>query len=107
MPRRSPAWRSTCARPELSVRVGISSGPVVAGVVGTKKFFYDVWGDTVNVASRMESTGAPGRVQVSEATYERLKGKFEFEARGEVEIKGKGKMKTWFLLDGRKDAPAA
>jgi adenylate cyclase len=81
----------------LSIRIGISSGPVVAGVVGTKKFFYDVWGDTVNVASRMESTGAPGKVQVSEATFERLKEKFEFEERGEIEIKGKGKMRTWFL----------
>lgn len=81
----------------LSIRIGISSGPVVAGVVGTKKFFYDVWGDTVNVASRMESTGAPGKIQISEAAYARLAGKFELEPRGEIEIKGKGKMKTWFL----------
>jgi len=82
----------------LSIRIGISSGPVVAGVVGTKKFFYDVWGDTVNVASRMESTGAPGKIQVSEATHALIEGKFELEARGEIEIKGKGKMRTWFLL---------
>jgi adenylate cyclase len=82
----------------LSIRIGISSGPVVAGVVGTKKFFYDVWGDTVNVASRMESSGEPGKIQVSEATYALLKDKFDFEARGEIEIKGKGKMRTWFLI---------
>jgi adenylate cyclase len=82
----------------LSIRIGISSGPVVAGVVGTKKFFYDVWGDTVNVASRMESTGEPGKIQISEATHTLLKDKFVCEPRGELEIKGKGKMKTWFLL---------
>jgi len=82
----------------LSIRIGISSGPVVAGVVGTKKFFYDVWGDTVNVASRMESTGEPGRIQISEATYARLKDKFELESRGEIDVRGKGKMRTWFLI---------
>lgn len=81
----------------LSIRVGISSGPVVAGVVGTKKFFYDVWGDTVNVASRMESTGEPGRIQVSETAHALLHETFELEARGEIEVKGKGRMKTWFL----------
>ncbi len=96
----------TSGRP-LSIRIGISSGPVVAGVVGTKKFFYDVWGDTVNVASRMESTGAPGKIQVSEATYALLKDKFALEARGEVEVKGKGKMNTWFLLGPKAEAPAA
>src|SRR5262249_37241681 len=88
----------------LALRIGISSGPVVAGVVGTKKFFYDVWGDTVNVASRMESTGEPGKIQVSEAAYERLKAHFDLESRGEIEIKGKGKMRTWFLLGPRADA---
>jgi adenylate cyclase len=85
----------------LSIRIGISSGPVVAGVVGTKKFFYDVWGDTVNVASRMESTGEPGKIQLSEAAYALLKDTFDLEARGEIEIKGKGKMKTWFLTGPR------
>ncbi len=89
----------------LSIRIGISSGPVVAGVVGTKKFFYDVWGDAVNVASRMESTGEPGRIQVSEATYLKLSDKFEFEARGEIEVRGKGRMRTWFLI-GPKPAPS-
>jgi adenylate cyclase len=89
----------------LSIRIGISSGPVVAGVVGTKKFFYDVWGDTVNVASRMESTGEPGRIQVSEAAHALLKDKFDLEPRGEIEIKGKGRMRTWFLT-GPKPAPS-
>ena len=85
----------------LSIRIGISSGPVVAGVVGTKKFFYDVWGDTVNVASRMESTGEPGKIQVSEAAHALLAGKFDLESRGEIEVKGKGRMRTWFLLGPR------
>ncbi|MCW5773299.1 MAG: adenylate/guanylate cyclase domain-containing protein [Rhodospirillaceae bacterium] len=81
----------------LALRIGIASGPVVAGVVGTKKFFYDVWGDTVNIASRMESTGEPGRIQVSEETRLRLGDKFALEPRGEIEVRGKGRMRTWFL----------
>jgi len=81
----------------LAIRIGISSGPVVAGVVGTKKFFYDVWGDTVNVASRMESTGEAGKIQISKTTAEKLKNRFTLIERGEVEVKGKGKMRTWFL----------
>jgi adenylate cyclase len=87
----------------MPIRVGIASGPVVAGVVGTRKFFYDVWGDTVNLASRMESTGEIGRIQVSPSTHELLADRFEFAERGVVEIKGKGPMRTWFLV-GRKDA---
>jgi adenylate cyclase len=82
----------------VSIRLGISSGPVVAGVVGTRKFFYDVWGDAVNVAARMETTGAAGKIQVSQDSYERLRHDFELEPRGEMDIKGKGKMATWFLL---------
>jgi adenylate cyclase len=78
--------------------MGISCGPVVAGVVGTRKFFYDVWGDAVNVASRMETTGDAGKIQVSQDVYERLRDEFVLEARGEIEIKGKGAMPTWFLL---------
>lgn len=90
-------WRDPRGR-HVPIRIGISSGPVVAGVVGTKKFFYDVWGDAVNVAARMETTGVAGRIHVSPETFERLHEGFELERRGEVDIKGKGKMQTWFLL---------
>ena len=81
----------------FNVRIGIDSGPAVAGVIGTRKFAYDVWGDTVNTASRMESHGLPGEIQVSEDTYKLLKDTFTFEERGWVEIKGKGKMQTYLL----------
>jgi adenylate cyclase len=81
----------------VSIRIGIASGPVVAGVVGTKKFFYDVWGDAVNVASRMESTGVSGRIQISPETYARVTDQFEFERRGPIDVKGKGRMTTWLL----------
>ena len=81
----------------IRFRVGINCGPVVAGVIGTKKFIYDIWGDTVNLASRMEATGVPGRVQVSAAVEERLRARFRFASRGLVEIKGKGFLPTWFL----------
>lgn len=82
-------------------RIGMASGPVVAGVVGTRKIFYDVWGDAVNVASRMESTDEEGKIQVSPEVYERLREKFVLERRGPVRIKGKGEMVTW-ILAGRK-----
>lgn len=81
----------------LKFRFGINSGPVVAGVIGTSKFRYDIWGDTVNVASRMESTAESGHVQISESTYELVSDEFECESRGTVEIKGKGSMKTWYV----------
>jgi adenylate cyclase len=90
-------WRDPHGR-NAPIRIGIGSGPVVAGVVGTRKFFYDVWGDAVNVAARMETTGSAGRIQVSQDVYERLQDEFVLEARGEIEVKGKGKMSTWFLL---------
>jgi class 3 adenylate cyclase len=82
----------------LDIRIGIHTGPVVAGVIGKKKFIYDVWGDTVNTASRMESHAEPGTIQVSETSYELLKDTYEFEARGSIEIKGKGPMRTYYLI---------
>jgi adenylate cyclase len=90
----------------VPLRIGLAAGPVVAGVVGARKFFYDVWGDAVNVASRMETTDVEGRIQVPEDVYERLKHEFVLEPRGEVDIKGKGVMRTWYLV-GRRDEHAA
>jgi adenylate cyclase len=85
----------------VPLRVGLATGPVVAGVVGSRRFFYDVWGDAVNVASRMESTDSVGRIQVPETMYERLKDEFVLQERGRIDIKGKGVMRTWYLV-GRK-----
>lgn len=86
---------------EFSIRIGIHTGPVVAGVIGLKKFSYDLWGDTVNIASRMESHGIAGQIQITSATYERLQHKYWFEKRGVIVVKGKGEMTT-YLLKGRK-----
>jgi adenylate cyclase len=85
----------------FQLRIGINSGSVVAGVIGTKKFAYDLWGDTVNVASRMESQGESGRIQVAPSTYELLKDKYLFTERGAIDIKGKGKMNTYWLTGKR------
>ena len=90
----------------IAFRIGIHCGPVVAGVIGTKKFIYDIWGDTVNLASRMESLGVPGRVQVTHAVKERLDATFNLEARGLIEVKGKGPMPAWFLV-GRSEPGSA
>ncbi|MER8441040.1 adenylate/guanylate cyclase domain-containing protein [Mesorhizobium sp. M1393] len=81
----------------MKLRVGVNSGPVVAGVIGKSKYIYDLWGDTVNLASRMESGSIPDAVQVTRAVYERLKDQFVFEPRGAIEVKGKGKVEAWLL----------
>jgi class 3 adenylate cyclase len=85
----------------LSLRIGINTGPAVAGVIGLRKFSYDLWGDTVNTASRMESQGKAGSIQVTAATYQILRHKYLFKERGEIDVKGKGKMRA-YLLTGRK-----
>jgi class 3 adenylate cyclase len=86
---------------EFNIRIGINTGPVVAGVIGIKKFSYDLWGDTVNIASRMESHGLAGQIQVTALTYERLREQYLFKERGAIQVKGKGEMTTYLLI-GRK-----
>src|SRR5213592_895989 len=90
----------------LSLRIGVSSGPLTAGIIGTHKFSYDLWGDTVNTASRMESEGIPGSIQISATSYELIKDRFVCELRGPIEVKGKDRMQTYLLLS-RRDAAGA
>ncbi|MGL4503616.1 MAG: adenylate/guanylate cyclase domain-containing protein, partial [Planktothrix sp.] len=85
----------------FNLRIGINTGPVVAGVIGTKKFIYDLWGDAVNIASRMESQGEVGKIQVTAATKNLLNGKYDFEARGLIDVKGRGEMLTYWLTKRR------
>jgi adenylate cyclase len=90
---------------QLRMRIGIASGPVTAGIIGTQKFAYDLWGDTVNTASRMESSGLPGEIQVAPSTYELLRDTYRCRPRGPVRVKGKDEMITFLLLGRREDAP--
>jgi class 3 adenylate cyclase len=103
--REEVARRSDPSGRPLAVRIGIDTGPVEAGVIGTSKFSYDLWGDTVNTASRMESHGVPGCIQVTERAYRRLRDGYRFQRRGPVQVRGMGEMVTWFLV-GRRPAPA-
>jgi guanylate cyclase len=86
---------------KLTFRIGINSGSVVAGVIGRKKFIYDLWGDAVNTASRMESHSAGGSIQVTEATFNLINEEFVCEPRGTIQVKGKGEMSVWFVLEKR------
>ena len=96
--REEVAGRADPSGRPLQVRIGIDTGPVEAGVIGTSKFSYDLWGDTVNTASRMESHGVPGCIQVTERTYQRLQDGYQFQRRGPIPVRGMGEMVTYFLL---------
>jgi adenylate cyclase len=92
---------------QLQLRLGMNSGPVVAGVIGKQRFHYDAWGDSVNVASRMQTHGEPGKIQITRATYELVKDDFICEPRGRIYVKGKGLMETWFLLAAKEPGSPA
>jgi class 3 adenylate cyclase len=96
---------TTNSRPPLRFRIGINSGPAIAGVIGTAKFHYDLWGDMVNIASRMESQGEPGHIQITQTTYERIADRFICRPRGVINVKGKGQTATWFVEGVRGQAP--
>ena len=84
-------------KPIFNGRIGINTGPVVAGIVGIKKYAYDIWGDTVNIAARMEQASKPGRINISENTYHLIKEEFKCEYRGKIEAKGKGAINMYFI----------
>ncbi|MEE2744288.1 MAG: adenylate/guanylate cyclase domain-containing protein [Bdellovibrionota bacterium] len=90
---------------DLHLRIGMSTGPLIAGVIGNQKLSYDIWGDTVNVASRMESTGIPGRIQVTEGVVKAVTDDFQFEERGMVDVKGRGEMRTYLVVEETRNAP--
>jgi guanylate cyclase len=96
-----PDYCPTSLARELHFRAGMNCGPVVGGVIGHTKFHYDVWGDPVNIAARMESHGEPGKIQITNDFYELIKGDFVCESRGRIVVKGKGEMETWFLVGAR------
>ena len=115
-PRRWPSSPSPCSptlerlnqtlETPFQIRIGIHTGPVIAGVIGVNKFIYDVWGDTVNLASRLEAHGLPGRIHISEATRRALAAEYECEPRGLIDVKGMGKIRTSFLIDRSAGRPA-
>ena len=82
----------------IEIRIGINSGSLMAGVIGRKKYYYALWGDMVNIASRMQSQGTSGKIQITRATYELVKDDFECQSIGRIDVKGKGKMEAWYLL---------